>query len=85
MIHMFTPHEILHTFEVLIKNQMLFPEDHEVLLNKYRLIILDALSKEYEKAKAEGFQAWEDSQSKKIKDLEQQNEEVSKDLPKSKK
>jgi KaiC/GvpD/RAD55 family RecA-like ATPase len=85
MIQMFTPHEILHTFEVLIKNQMTFPEDHEVLLNKYRLIILDALSKEYDKAKVEGFQAWEETQSKKIKDLEKQNEEVVKDLPKPKK
>lgn len=85
MIHMFTPHEILHTFEVLIKNQMIFPEDHEVLLNKYRLVILDALNKEHEKVKTEGFQAWEDSQAKKIKDLDQKNEEILKDLPKPKK
>lgn len=82
---MFTPHEVLHTFEVLIKNQMTFPEDHEVLLNKYRLVILDALQKEYDKNKTDGFQAWEETQSKKIKDLEQKNEEVSKELPKPKK
>ena len=85
MIHMFTPHEVLHTFEVLIKNQMTFPEDHEVLLNKYRLVILDALQKEYDKAKVDGFQAWEESQAKKIQDLQQKNEELAKDFPKSKK
>jgi hypothetical protein len=82
MIQVFTPHEILHTFEALVKSQMTFPEDQEALLNKYRLIILDALQKEYDKEKADGFQAWEETQSKKIKDLQQKNEEVTKDLPK---
>jgi hypothetical protein len=85
MIQMFTPHEILHTFEALVKSQMTFPEDQEVLLNKYRLIILDALSKEHDKAKVEGFQAWEETQTKKIKDLEKQNEEIFNDLPLQKK
>ena len=85
MIHMFTPQEFLHTFEVLIKNQMTFPEDHEVLLNKYRLVILDALQKEYDKAKVDGFQSWEESQTKKIQDLQQKNEDLAKDLSKTKK
>jgi hypothetical protein len=85
MIHTFTPHEVLHTFEVLVKNQMTFPEDHEVLLNKYRLAILDALQKEYDKAKANGFQGWEESQTKKIQDLQQKNEDLAKDLSKTKK
>jgi hypothetical protein len=79
---MFTPHEILHTFESLVKSQMTFPEDQEVLLNKYRLIILNALSKEYEKVKSKGFQTWEETQAKKIQDLQQKNENLSKDLPK---
>ena len=82
MIQMFTPHEILHTFESLVKSQMTFPEDQEVLLNKYRLIILNALSKEYEKVKSKGFQTWEETQAKKIQDLQQKNENLSKDLPK---
>jgi len=82
MIQMFTPHEILHTFEALVKSQMTFPEYQEVLLNKYRLIILNALSKEYEKVKSKGFQTWEETQTKKIQDLQQKNENLSKDLPK---
>lgn len=80
----FTPHEFLHTFEVLTKNQMLFPEDDERLLNKFRAGMLIALSKLHDEDNAASFQAWEEMQAKKIKDLEQQNEAVLKDMPKSK-
>lgn len=81
----FTPQEFLHTFEVLTKNQMDFPEDDVVLLNKFRAGLLVALDKVHEEEKTIAFQAWEETQSKKIKDLEKQNEEVLKDIPKSKK
>lgn len=84
MIIDFTPHELLHTFEVLTKNQMLFPEDDESLLNKFRTGILIALNKVHEEDKVASFQAWEEMQAKKIKELEQQNEEVLKDMPKPK-
>lgn len=80
----FTPHEFLHTFEVLTKNQMLFPEDDERLLNKFRTGLLIALSKLHDEDNAASFQAWEEMQEKKIKDLEQQNEAVLKDMPKPK-
>jgi hypothetical protein len=79
----FTPHELLHTFEVLTKNQMIFPEDDEKLLNKFRAGILIALSKLHDEDSVAFFQAWEEMQSKKIKDLEKQNEDVLKDIPKS--
>jgi len=82
MIIDFTPHELLHTFEVLTKNQMDFPEDDIVLLNKFRTGILIALNKIHEDEKVASFQAWEEMQEKKIKDLEQQNEAVLKDMPK---
>lgn len=72
----FTPHELLHTFEVLTKNQMIFPEDDDVLLNKFRVGILAALSKVHEEDKAASFKEWEETQSKKIKDLEKKNEEI---------
>jgi len=80
----FDPHELLHTFELLTKNQMLFPEDDEKLLNKFRTGILMALSKLHDEDVASSFQAWEEMQAKKIKDLEQQNEEVIKGMPKTK-
>ena len=80
----FTPHEFLHAFEVLTKNQMLFPEDDERLLNKFRTGLLIALNKLHEEDTAASFQAWEEMQEKKIKDLEQQNEAVLKDMPKPK-
>ena len=80
----FTPHEFLHTFEVLTKNQMLFPEDDERLLNKFRTGLLVALNKDHEEEKAASFQVWEEMQAKKIKDLEQQNEAVLKDMSKPK-
>jgi len=82
MIIDFTPHELLHTFEVLTKNQMVFPEDDVVLLNKFRTGILIALNKDHEEEKAASFKAWEETQTSKIKDLEQQNEAVLKDMPK---
>lgn len=82
MIIDFTPHELLHTFEVLTKNQMVFPEDDVVLLNKFRTGILIALNKDHEEEKAASFKAWEETQTSKIKDLEQQNEAVVKDMPK---
>ena len=78
----FDPHELLHTFELLTKNQMLFPEDDEKLLNKFRTGILIALSKLHDEDNAASFQAWKEMQAKKIKDLEQQNEAVLKDMPK---
>lgn len=80
----FTPHEFLHTFEVLTKNQMLFPEDDERLLGKFRTGLLIALNKLHEEDNEASFQAWEEMQAKKIKDLEQQNEAVLKDMPKPK-
>lgn len=80
----FTPHEFLHAFEVLTKNQMLFPEDDERLLNKFRTGLLIALNKLHDEDNAASFQAWEEMQEKKIKDLEKQNEEVLKDMPKPK-
>ena len=79
----FTPHELLHTFEVLTKNQMIFPEDDVMLLNKFRAAILIALNKIHEENVNTSFQTWEEGQSKKIKDLEKQNEQVLKDIPKS--
>jgi len=85
MIIDFTPHELLHTFEVLTKNQMDFPEDDVLLLNKFRTGILTALNKIHEEDKAASFKAWEESQASKIKDLEKQNEEVLKEIPKPKK
>jgi len=81
----FTPRELLHTFETLVKTQMDLPEDNVLLLNKFRTAILAALSKLHEKNVVTSFQTWEDIQTKKIKDLEKQNEEVVKDLPKPKK
>lgn len=78
----FTPHEMLHTFEILTKNQMLFPEDDEKLLNKFRTGILIALSKLHDEDNVASFQVWKEMQAKKIKDLEQQNEEVLKVIPK---
>ena len=78
----FTPHEFLHTFEVLTKNQMLFPEDDERLLNKFRTGLLIALNKDHEEEKAASFKAWEETQTSKIRDLEKQNEAVLKDMPK---
>ena len=80
----FTPDEFLHTFEVLTKNQMLFPEDDERLLNKFRTGMLIALNKLHDEDNAASFQAWEEMQTKKIKDLEKQNEEVIKGMPKTK-
>jgi len=74
------PHELLHTFELLVKNQMIFPEDHEVLLNKFRSTILDSLTKEQDRLTSMSFQAWEGVQEKKIKDLSQQNAEIIKDI-----
>ena len=56
----FTPHEFLHTFEVLTKNQMLFPEDDERLLNKFRTGLLIALNKLHDEDNAASFQAWEE-------------------------
>ncbi len=78
----FTPRELLHTFETLVKTQMDFPEDNVLLLNKFRTAILSALSKLHEENVATSFQAWEEIQSKKIQDLQQKNENLSKDLPK---
>ncbi len=83
----FTPRELLHTFETLVKTQMDFPEDNVLLLNKFRTAILSALSKLHEENVATSFQAWEETQTKKIQakkiqDLQQKNENLSKDLPK---
>ena len=78
----FTPRELLHTFETLVKTQMDFPEDNVLLLNKFRTAILSALSKLHEENVATSFQAWEEIQSKKIQDLQQKNENLSKDFPK---
>ncbi len=72
----FTPHELLHTFEALTKNQMIFPEDDIMLLNKFRTAILVALNKIHEENVSTSFQTWEETQSKKIKDLEKKNEEI---------
>ena len=82
MIIDFTPHELLHTFEVLAKNQMDFPEDDVALLNKFRTGILIALTKDHEEDKLASFKAWEETQTSKIKDLEKQNEAVLKDMAK---
>jgi hypothetical protein len=76
----FTPHELLHTFEVLTKNQMIFPEDDVMLLSKFRTAILGALNKLHEENVNTSFQTWEETQSKKIKDLEKQNEQVLKEI-----
>lgn len=84
MIIDFTPHELLHTFELLTKNQMLFPEDDEKLLDKFRTGILIALSKLHKEDVASSFQAWEETQIKKISDLEIQNSDLLKDIPKPK-
>lgn len=83
MIIDFTPHELLHTFELLTKNQMLFPEDDEKLLDKFRTGILIALSKLHNEDVVSSFQAWEETQIKKISDLEIQNGDLLKDIPKT--
>lgn len=76
----FTPGELIHTFEVLSKEQMIFPEDDVMLLNKFRTIILIGLNKLHDDDKSTSYQTWEELQSKKIKDLEKQNEAQLKDI-----
>ena len=70
------PSEILHIYQLLLKNPMSDASSNKVLVDKLERPISESLEKEYSRINSTMYKAWEDKEQKKIEELNESLNDV---------